>query len=40
VAGDVVEWGGLRLEVVAAPERGLLKARVRRVESEQPEEPQ
>jgi Mg2+/Co2+ transporter CorB len=39
-AGDVVEWGGLRMAVVAAPERGLLKARVQRVEPDQTEASQ
>jgi Mg2+/Co2+ transporter CorB len=34
-AGDVVEWGGLKISVVAAPERGLLKAHVQRVGSDQ-----
>lgn len=29
--GDVVEWGGFRFTVTAAPERGLLKARIQRV---------
>jgi len=38
--GDVVEWGGLRLTVVAAPERGLLKAHVVRVKYDETEERQ
>jgi len=39
-AGDVVEWGGLRISVVAAPDRGLLKARVERGKTDQTEGPQ
>lgn len=37
VRGDVVEWGGLRITVVDTPMRGLLKARVERIDSEQAE---
>ena len=36
VAGDAVYWGGLRFTVIAAPERGQLKARI---EPAQPEGP-
>ena len=38
--GDVVEWGGLRIAVVAAPDRGLLKAHVQRVVADESEAPQ
>jgi CBS domain containing-hemolysin-like protein len=34
--GDVVRWGNLRFTVIAAPERGLLKARIELVDPQEP----
>jgi Mg2+/Co2+ transporter CorB len=39
VEGDVVEWGGLRITVVSAPKRGLLKAHIVPSEPGQEEAP-
>lgn len=35
-AGDVVRWGGLEFTVVSAPERGLLKAKIKPIDLTQP----